>query len=191
MEEYLLTIMKRASIFMVLSQAVIHFRPNPSYEKYFRFLVGIMTVVILAVPLMELTHSKISGQYEESLKAYERKVEEALSRQPENAVVSQKLYLSQIEEEIKIKLNNFTEQEGYYVKEVNAAWDHEEDTLSVLQITLAKKGRADISEEIEIGQIRITQPRTEEDSPEAEKLRGGIAQTLAIEKEKVEVRIVE
>ena len=176
---------------MVLSQAVIHFRPNPSYEKYFRFLVGIMTVVILAVPLMELTHSKISGQYEESLKAYERKVEEALSRQPENAVVSQKLYLSQIEEEIKIKLNNFTEQEGYYVKEVNAEWDHEEDTLSVLQITLAKKGRADISEEIEIGQIRITQPRTEEDSPEAEKLRGGIAQTLAIEKEKVEVRIVE
>ena len=32
MNDYLMEIMKRTSVFMILAQAVIHFRPNPSYE---------------------------------------------------------------------------------------------------------------------------------------------------------------
>ena len=47
MNDYLMEIMKRTSVFMILAQAVIHFRPNPSYEKYFKFLAGVMTIVIL------------------------------------------------------------------------------------------------------------------------------------------------
>ena len=47
-------ILKRASVFMILAQAIIHFRPSPVYEKYIRFLAGIMTAVILFLPMMEV-----------------------------------------------------------------------------------------------------------------------------------------
>lgn len=221
MENYLLTIMKRASIFMVLAQAIIHFRPNPSYEKYFRFLVGIMAVVILAIPLMELTRSGMGGQYEESLKAYERKIGEALAGQPYDVPIPQELYLSEMEGEIKSKLNNYTEREGYSVKTVDMEWEEAGDTLSELRITLGKnrdddsekakedgQGNADTPERQEddslktaeeaaagkvvIDPVRITAIRAaEEDLAEVEKLRSGIAQTLAVEEEKVEVKIIE
>ena len=193
MEEYLLTVMKRASIFMVLAQAVIHFRPNPSYEKYFRFLVGIMTVVILAVPMMELTRSGIDAQYEESLKAYERKIEEALSSQPVDALIPRDLYLSEMEEEIKTKINNYTKQKGYSVNTVTIAWEEEGDVLSGLQIALVRDGGSDPEkEEIAIKPVEIAPVASSKEAlSEAEKLRGGIAQELSIEEEKVEVKIVE
>lgn len=38
MEEYVMEIIRRTSVFLILAQAVVHFRPNPSYEKYFKFL---------------------------------------------------------------------------------------------------------------------------------------------------------
>lgn len=205
MEDYLLTVMKRASIFMVLAQAVIHFRPNPSYEKYFRFLVGIMTVVILAVPMMELTRSGIDVRYEESLKAYERRVEEALSGQSVDALVSRDLYLSEMEGEIKTKLNNYTKQKGYSVDTVTIMWEEEGDALSGLQIALVRDGDPDPEKEeiaiepVQIAPVRTSEEASKEDSDEAsdkylseaEKLRSGIAQELSVGEEKVEVKIVE
>lgn len=193
MEDYLLTVMKRASIFMVLAQAVIHFRPNPSYEKYFRFLVGIMTVVILAVPMMELTRGGIDAQYEESLKAYESRIKEALSRRPVDTLVSRDLYLEEMEKEIKTKLNNYTKQKGYFANTVKIVWEKEGDALSRLQIALARDDGTDQeSEEIEIKPVRIApSASSKEELAEAEKLRAGIAQALSIEEEKVEVKIVE
>ena len=53
MEEYVMEIIRRTSVFLILAQAVVHFRPNPSYEKYFKFLVGIMTIVIFLIPILE------------------------------------------------------------------------------------------------------------------------------------------
>ena len=79
MEDYLMSIMKRASIFMILSQALIHFRPNPSYEKYLKFLAGIMTTVILIIPVLEWSRSGITEQYSICLEQYRERLQEISS----------------------------------------------------------------------------------------------------------------
>lgn len=236
MEEYLLTIMKRASIFMILAQALIHFRPNPSYEKYFRFLTGIMTVVILVIPIMELFHSGIGGEYEASMKAYERKVREEMFSELESEQIlassasSEQLYLTEVEKEIKSKLNNYTEQEGFSVENVEIQWQENLDEgeasgendsrrenknaeeVSCLVVSLKEKSGAFSMTEGSpkeyggIEQIRIEPVAAGEQysggeygqaedgqstSSPKEKLRNGIAQLLALETEKVEVKIVE
>ena len=41
----------RVGIFMICAQAVIHFRPRESYEKYLKLLVSVMVLIQLFLPL--------------------------------------------------------------------------------------------------------------------------------------------
>lgn len=41
----------RVGIFMICAQAVIHFRPRESYEKYLKLLVSVMILIQLFLPL--------------------------------------------------------------------------------------------------------------------------------------------
>lgn len=41
-------------IFMICSQVLIHFRPNGSYEKYMKLLVGVMVLAQIFFPVMNL-----------------------------------------------------------------------------------------------------------------------------------------
>lgn len=122
MEEYLMEIMKRASIFMILSQALIHFRPNPSYEKYLKFLAGIMTTVILIIPVMEWSRSGITKQYNACLEQYGRRLQEisseVSSRELLEDMTPSQSYLYGIGEEIKEKLNGYFVPEGYIIEQV-------------------------------------------------------------------------
>ena len=40
--------------FIICAQAIIHFRPKASYEKYLKVLVGIIVLVMLIVPCFKL-----------------------------------------------------------------------------------------------------------------------------------------
>lgn len=41
----------RVGIFMICAQAIVHFRPNESYEKYLKLLMSIMVLMQLFVPI--------------------------------------------------------------------------------------------------------------------------------------------
>lgn len=41
----------RMGIFMICAQAILHFRPNESYEKYLKLLVSIMVLIQLFLPV--------------------------------------------------------------------------------------------------------------------------------------------
>lgn len=116
MEDYIMTVIKKASVFMILAQAFIQFRPSPSYEKYFKFLVGIMTTVILIVPILELFQKGTMEQYRKSMASYMEELQIISEQELPNAVSPDDTYFDVMNEEVKTKLNNSLSESGYTVK---------------------------------------------------------------------------
>lgn len=58
----------RVGIFMICAQAVIHFRPRESYEKYLKLLVSIMVLIQLFLPVGSFL---LGGSAEEMLAGLE------------------------------------------------------------------------------------------------------------------------
>lgn len=58
----------RVGIFMICAQAVIHFRPRESYEKYLKLLVSVMVLIQLFLPVGSFL---LGGSVEEVLAGLE------------------------------------------------------------------------------------------------------------------------
>lgn len=48
-----LEIIRNVGIFIIFAQAVVHFRPKASYEKYLKVLVSIIVLVMLMIPCFQ------------------------------------------------------------------------------------------------------------------------------------------
>lgn len=71
----------RTGIFMICAQAIVHFRPHESYEKYFKLLVSIMILIQIFIPLGNFVvgfgSSEVSGQLAGLQTSLEQGMEEA------------------------------------------------------------------------------------------------------------------
>ena len=105
-------ILKRATVFMILAQAVIHFRPSPVYEKYIRFLTGIMTAVILFLPMMEVFRGGMREDYWDSLAECREQIEKVSLENLSVQDISGSAYIRTVEEEIRDMINVSLEDEG-------------------------------------------------------------------------------
>lgn len=88
MERFLEEI-RSIGIFIICAQAVIHFRPKASYEKYLKVLTAIIVLVMLITPCFEILgngedflgsmeqyENFWEGKEADLWKSYERKIEE-------------------------------------------------------------------------------------------------------------------
>lgn len=197
MEDYIMTIMKRASIFMILSQALIHFRPNPSYEKYFKFLAGIMTVVILVIPVMELLRSGMMEQYQARMNEYTEYLEEISEQELAISMTPSQSYIRTMEEEMEKKLSREMDTAEYEVSRVEIMGvsgdgeSAEEDCR--VKISFVPSGtQIPVIEIEEIDLQDETGAETAlEGSGRARKLRKEAADLLGMEEDRVEVEICE
>jgi len=217
MEEHVMSIMKRATVFMIVAQAVLHFRPNASYEKYFRFLTGIMTVVILVMPMMEVVRSGISQEYEARLEDYMERLQEAVREDITIDMSPSQAYLATMEREIKSKLNNNMGDEKYTVDSVEMEVQPGEEEADAYRLKITLRPKQSGVSEIKVDKIEVAgggqerdggvegdraevgqsagsesdQGAEEERAPESERLREAFARLLEIERERVEVNIIE
>lgn len=128
---------------MLLAQSFIHFRPSPSYEKYFKFLVGIMTTVIFIVPLLELLQKDTLGEYQQRVAYHmsllQQRSEKQLMTQGSDTLGSAAMrsptdsYLATSEEEIKTRLKNCATEKGMTVKAVKLIYEDSKATATILQ----------------------------------------------------------
>lgn len=81
MHSYLMETICRIGIFIICAQVLIHFRPNASYEKYFKMLASAMILVQLFAPLGNLLGA---GDEQNLIQRVER-FEEELSKRLEEA----------------------------------------------------------------------------------------------------------
>lgn len=81
MHDLLFRTICRVGIFMICAQAVIHFRPRESYEKYLKLLVSVMVLIQLFLPIGGIL---LGGGVEEVLAGLEE-FREALEQEMETA----------------------------------------------------------------------------------------------------------
>ncbi len=58
----------KIGIFMICAQAIIHFRPRETYEKYLKLLVGVMILIQLFLPVGSFL---LGGGMEQTLRSLE------------------------------------------------------------------------------------------------------------------------
>lgn len=197
MEDYIMTIMKRASIFMILSQALIHFRPNPSYEKYFKFLAGIMTVVILVIPVMELLRSGMMEQYQARMNEYTEYLEEISRQELAISMTPSQSYIRTMEEEMEKKLSGEMDTAEYEVSrvEITGVSGDGESVEEDCRVKISFVPSGTQIPVIEIEEIDLQDETGAETAPEgssrAQKLRKEAADLLGMEEDRVEVEICE
>ena len=140
MEQKLFEIMKRASIFVILAQTIIHFCPKEAYEKYLRLLVSLMTITVMVFPVVELFHAGAAERMTNELNKYNKQMEQLLKEEPVCGMVNESQYLSTITNEIKTRLNKISKKTGYSVESVeiqgisqkNGIWSGEAESLRII-----------------------------------------------------------
>lgn len=72
-----MNIIKEASIFMIVAEMIMHLVPSAEYEKYIRFLLDMICIMILFLPIVGgISNEKVGLYVQES-----RQQEEALEEQ--------------------------------------------------------------------------------------------------------------
>ena len=69
--------MKNMGIFMAVSHLIIQFCPSKEYEKYIKTICGIITVVILAMPVFKLFSEDTVTEFQAYLEICEQEFEAA------------------------------------------------------------------------------------------------------------------
>lgn len=62
-------------VFLVVAQTVVCFRPRASYEKYLKFLVGIMVLLLIQTFVLQLLGKEQRSSVEERLEEFYREIE--------------------------------------------------------------------------------------------------------------------
>lgn len=191
-------IMKRASIFMILAQTIIYFRPQESYEKYLRFLIHLMLIVVLFFPVVELVNHSAGNRMQSSLSAYMSQMEQLMDGMKDMTIEEfpqENTYISTIQEEVKIRLNNYSSQTGYVVENAEIRYAEEESQKingSDTKIYITVKSCSEAISTIKVDKVKWKSSKVEKEedrtlTQQELLLREQYAQILGIEEYNLEV----
>lgn len=74
MFDNVLEIIKKAGIFLILAQTVLHLCISETYEKYIKMLVGLITAILLIFPVIELIKEGGFQDFESYRMEYEARI---------------------------------------------------------------------------------------------------------------------
>ena len=74
MFDSVLEMIKKAGIFLILAQTVLHLCISETYEKYIKMLVGLITAILLIFPVIELIKEGGFQDFESYRMEYEAKI---------------------------------------------------------------------------------------------------------------------
>ncbi|MDD6811256.1 MAG: stage III sporulation protein AF [Lachnospiraceae bacterium] len=207
---------QKIGIFMLAAQAVIHFAPGQKYEKYMKLIVGIMILLQFVAAVRHLfvgeEANEITGWLDgELLQGWDSlEPEKGISFSTDEALNVEATALSQLENEIKSKLNNSISKEKYEITDVTISLKEKE--LAMVRIEMQQNEKAtetesasdkekDNIETIKVETIKvepivtknasseknISQSREEADKNTVLQFRKQFSEILGIQEEKVEV----
>ena len=91
----------RAGIFMICAQAIAHFRPNESYEKYLKLLISIMVLIQLFLPIGALFAGAGGGEGMDRIEEFRRDLEKSMDEAEEQARRTEEMLESMTLEEVR------------------------------------------------------------------------------------------
>ena len=141
----------RVGIFMICAQAIIHFRPNESYEKYLKLLMSIMVLIQLFVPIGKFFFGGGSLKTAELMEQFEKELADGMQKVEKSAQEADRLLEQMTLEEVR-------RQAEEAKKEAEAALQGEEAGKAGKTGTGGAEGRGEIRIELDgIEPIKIGQ----------------------------------
>ena len=181
-------IIRKIGLFMIAAQVMIHLVPDKRYEKYIKLITGVIILAMLIQPFSgdeNLLENLVPGEL-----FMEAENIMGNGKEPEELqVVQESRYFKYAEKEIKSKINNIANKNGYLVTGLETKMQEEEDGGCKMTLTV-EVGRDE--QEIKITPVCVSISEEAENVSEEQdirKLREEIAAELEIEETCVEVVI--
>ena len=109
----------RTGIFMICAQAIVHFRPQESYEKYLKLLVSTMILVQLFLPVGSFFLPGGRKETTRQLEAFMENMEEELRFSEEQAAETDRILERMTLEEVRKRMEEQdSEQTGENTEEI-------------------------------------------------------------------------
>lgn len=207
----LLENIKRIGIFMIAAQTVIHFAAGKQYERYMKMIAGVIVLLQFLTPFLA-SSGDITARWQTEMDRISQEMEERIGVWQEDVFYmdtsAETIALHKIEEEVRDRLSNLINEQGYRVADVQVELEETNRELVFARVIvtveegIAKKTPLEngTGTPIRIDEITIgnggkeeTDDRTKEQekstSREAmsRKLRSLFAQALEIDEDRVEV----
>ena len=107
----------RVGIFMICAQAIIHFRPNESYEKYLKLLMSIMVLIQLCVPVGSFLFGKGSLKAAELMERFEKEFAAGMQEAEKSAREADRLLEQMTLEEVRRRAEEMKREAGAAIQE--------------------------------------------------------------------------
>lgn len=108
-------------IFMICAQAIVHFRPNGSYEKYLKMLVSVMLLVQVFLPFTKMFSSDTQQGIEKNIAQFEQKIEETMNQALRTAAETDDLLSNMSLEEVRKRMEAQEEEKEGEQEESSAS----------------------------------------------------------------------
>lgn len=102
----------RVGIFMICAQAIVHFRPNESYEKYLKLLMSIMVLIQLFAPVCSFFFGGGSLKAAELMERFEKDLAAGIQEAEKNAQEADRLLEQMTLEEVRRRVEEAKEDAG-------------------------------------------------------------------------------
>ena len=139
---------RRIGIFMIAAQTVMHFAAGQQYEKYMKIITGIIVLLLFVTPFVSSSGSPVTDWQTE----WERTEQQIQSNmQTEMSYVAspaQTVVLSQIEEEIKERMNDMISERACMVTDVAIVLEETYESMD--------GGMGDTRRSFTFGSVKVT-----------------------------------
>lgn len=105
-------VIKKACVFLIGAQLILHLKPNGMYEKYLKFIVHLMTLTLFMMPLFQIFGQTEETAFSESLAKYEEMMRESMTEINYICDLSEEKRQQIYKEEIKSRLNIAAREEA-------------------------------------------------------------------------------
>ena len=102
---------------MICAQAIVHFRPNESYEKYLKLLMSTMVLIQLCIPVGSFLFGKGSLKAEELMERFEKEFAAGMQEAEEAAREADRLLEQMTLEEVRRRVEEVEREAGAVIQE--------------------------------------------------------------------------
>lgn len=111
---------KQIGIFMICSQAILHFKPSEKYEKYLKLLISVMVLAQILVPIVQFFSAESSDFFYERIESIRAEISQEMEQLEIENTMNEESVLREVEEEIKTRINNIASKHELTVHYVQA-----------------------------------------------------------------------
>lgn len=183
---------KQIGIFMICSQAILHFKPSEKYEKYLRLLISVMVLAQILVPIVQFFSGESSDFFYGKIESIRSEISQEMEQLEIENTINEESVLREVEKEIKTRINNIASKHELNVCYIQA--DSADISGKLIIYVQEKQKMQDI--DIHIDQIStdseqsILEENTEIELQKEEKTQAlckEISKELGIPEEEIEV----